>query len=96
MERSRDNMLAFLDCLVEREVDGTFNTSIYRKPTHTDQYLLFDSCHPLEHTLGVIRTLVYRADTVCSTECRVQSEKTHIKEALRKCGYPNWAFGEPE
>ena len=55
--------------------------------------MLFDSCHPLKHKLGVIRTLEYRADTVCSTKCRVQSEKTHIKNALKKCGYPMWAFG---
>ncbi len=63
-EFCKDNKLAFVDCLVEREVNGSFSTSVYHKPTHTDQYLLFDSCHPLEHKLGVIRTLEYRADSL--------------------------------
>lgn len=29
----------------------------YKKVTHTDQYLLFYSHHPLVHKLGVIRNL---------------------------------------
>lgn len=38
--------LAFLDCPVHIEGDGSLNIRIYRKPTHTD------SLHPLEHKLG--------------------------------------------
>ncbi len=41
-ECSNNNKLAFLDCLIQREVDGSFSTSVYRKPTHTDHYLLFE------------------------------------------------------
>ena len=46
------------------------------------RYLLFDSHHPLEHKLGVIRTLNQRADTVPTTA-------EHIRGALKICGCQN-------
>lgn len=55
--RGRSNNLAFLDCAIYIEKDRSLHIGVYRKPTHADQYLLFDSHHPLEHKLGVIRTL---------------------------------------
>ncbi|CAH3046527.1 unnamed protein product [Pocillopora meandrina] len=45
-ETEKDNKLAFLDTAVLREPDGRLTTSVYRKPTHTDQYLAYDSHHP--------------------------------------------------
>ncbi|XP_072030175.1 uncharacterized protein [Amphiura filiformis] len=91
-ESSKDNRLAFLDCLVQVNPDNTLSTTVYRKPTHTDQYLQFGSHHPLVHKLGVIRTLYHRADTIISEESDVQKEKDHIRSALQQCGYPDWAF----
>ena len=46
METEEDNKLAFLDTAVLREPDGRLTTSVYWKPTHTDQYLAYDSPHP--------------------------------------------------
>ena len=43
METENNNKLAFLDTAVSREPDGRLTTSVYRKPTHTDQYLAYDS-----------------------------------------------------
>ncbi|XP_072051687.1 uncharacterized protein [Amphiura filiformis] len=91
-ESSKDNRLAFLDCLVQVNPDNTLSTTVYRKPTHTDQYLQFGSHHPLVHKLGVIRTLYHRADTIISEESDVQKEKDHVRSALQQCGYPDWAF----
>ena len=42
METEKDNKLAFLDTTILREPDGRLTTSVYRKPTHTDQYLAHD------------------------------------------------------
>uniref|UniRef100_A0A8C6TVG8 Ribonuclease A-domain domain-containing protein n=1 Tax=Neogobius melanostomus TaxID=47308 RepID=A0A8C6TVG8_9GOBI len=58
-----NNRLAFLDCDVSIGSNGQLQTEVYRKPTHADQYLLFDSNHLLQHKLGVIRTLQHRTST---------------------------------
>ena len=91
-EPCKDNKLPFLDCLISVESDGTLSTTVYRKPTHTEQYLQFDSHHPLIHKLGVIRTLQYRADTIITDSDQIPKEKDHITGSLKNCGYPNWAF----
>ena len=84
--------LPYLDSLSKAEDDGSFSSTVYRKPTHTDQYLQFGSHHPLVHKLGVIRTLNYRADTVITSVDEQRKEKQHVAAALRNCGYPGWAF----
>ena len=91
-EECVDDNLAFLDCHVHLNPDGSLNSTVYRKPTHTDHYLQFDSHHPLIHKLGVIRTLHYRANTVISNPQDIAEEKDHIHQSLGNCGYPEWAF----
>ena len=62
------------------------------KPTHTDQYLVFDFHHPLEHKLSVVRTLFHRTETVVTTPEDKDSELKHVKTALKRCGYQEWSF----
>ncbi|XP_041430610.1 LOW QUALITY PROTEIN: uncharacterized protein LOC121397622 [Xenopus laevis] len=91
-EDVHENKLAFLDCLICIQEGGNLKTEVYRKPTHTDQYLLFDSHHPLEHKLGVIRTLHHRAECVATDTESKDKEQKHLRGALKACGYPDWAF----
>ena len=63
LEDVRGDSQPVLDCAVHTEEGRSLNIEIYRKPTHTNQYLLFNSHHPLEHKLGVIRTLNHWAET---------------------------------
>ena len=89
----KDGQLPFLDTLVKRQSDGSLQVSVYRKPTHTDQYLAFDSYHPLEHKLSVVRMLFHRAETVVITPEDKDSELKHVKTALKCCGYhEEWSF----
>ena len=40
--------------LISRDDTRQLSFQVYRKPTHTEQYLSFSSHHPLQHKLGVI------------------------------------------
>ena len=46
-EEESDGEIAFLDTKIIRKPDGSIKLDIYRKPTHTNQYLQFSSYHPL-------------------------------------------------
>ena len=81
-----------LDTKTKRDPSGKFTFSVYRKPTHTDQYLQFSSNQPLQHKLGVIRTLYHRAQTLCSTEEAKLQEIDHIKRVLTVSGYTKSAW----
>jgi hypothetical protein len=59
-EEEDNNQLAFLDILLTRTDDGTINTQVYRKKTHTDQILNFNSNHPTQHKISCIRSLFNR------------------------------------
>ena len=58
-----DGSLPFLDTLVTAKGDGSLSTSIYRKPTHTNQYLQWDSHHAIANKYSVINSLLHRAKT---------------------------------
>ena len=89
VEKEVDGQLPFLDLLISRDSDGSISTSVYRKPTHTDQYLHFSSHHPTSHKRSVVRTLFSRASTHCSSLLERTEEESHLHQALCKNGYPN-------
>ena len=77
-------------------VDGSLSITVYRKPTHTDQYLQWDSHHNLSAKFSVINTLSHRAQTVYSNPELLKWEKEHLRKALTKCKYPKWALDKVE
>ena len=76
--------------------DGTLTTSVYRKLTHTNQYLQWDSHHSISAKYSVISTLYHRAKEVCSTNQQLKEEHEQIKQALTFCRYPYWALNRVE
>ena len=60
--------IPFLDALISHTEDGKVKVQVYRKATHTDQYLNFSSHHLLNHKLGVICTLYDCCDNIVTEE----------------------------
>ena len=87
-DNKEDGSIPFLDTIVKPEADGSLSITVYRKPTHTDQYLQWDSHHHLSAKFSVIQTLSHRASTMCSNPQLLQKEKDHLRKALTKCNYP--------
>ena len=65
-DNKEDGSTLFLDTIVKPEADGTLSMTVYRKPTHTDQYLQWDSHHHLAAKFSIIHTLSHRTKTICS------------------------------
>ena len=86
-----DGSLPFLDILITPDEEGKLVTSVYRKPTHTDQYLQWDSQHPISAKYSVVGTLYHRAKTISSNNEKLQQEDDHLTRALGDCNYPRWA-----
>jgi len=63
-EVETESGLAFLDTNTRRTVEGKITVDIYRKPTHTDRYLDYQSYHPTGHKRSVAMTLFHRAVNV--------------------------------
>ena len=91
-EKEASGQIPFLDTLIIRKPDGLVKLLVYRKVTHTDQYLNFASHHLLFHKLGVVRTLLDRIDRIVTEDEDKQNEEATVKKALSKCGYPSWSF----
>ena len=52
--------IPFLDTLVKPGADNSLSIRVYCRPTHTDQYLQWDSHHNLADMYSVISTLTHR------------------------------------
>ena len=78
--------------LITPDQNGRLNTSVYRKVTHTDQYLHWDSHHAISSNYSVVGTLFHRARTVCSTPGGLQKEMKHLHQSLSRFNYPDWAI----
>ncbi len=81
--------------LITSKTNGSLKFSVYRKPTHTDQYLQFNSHQPMEHKMGVIRMLTHRANTIITEEEDKEEEVQHIKKVLSIASYSKLAWQAP-
>ena len=95
VQRNQENgAIPFLDTLVKPEADNSLSIRVSCKPTHTDQYLQWDSHYNLAAKYSVIGTLTHRAKFVCTTPELLNEELQHLKEALARCTYPRWAINK--
>ena len=88
IELDENQHLPFLDTITARS-NGRVTVDIYKKPTHTDKYLHYDSHHSIQHKLSVLNTLLDRAEKIPSTNKGKRRERKHIFKVVKDNGYPS-------
>ena len=66
---------------------GEIQTTICRKPTHTDRLLDQSSHNPTSHKATTIRTLTRRAQLVCDSPDSLQDETDYLNNVFSKNNY---------
>ena len=89
--------LSFLNTLT-KPTPNSIESTVHRKPTHTDRYLDYNSNHPISAKLSVIHTVILRAKQVCSTPEFIAKEMDHLHKGLQDNHYPTQPFqqGKPK
>ena len=87
METESNKRISFLDIQVQRE-NNNFITSVFRKKTHTDRYLNYNSHHHPGVLAGVVKCLRLKAANIWDHECE-QAEVSHLKQIFQANGYPS-------
>ena len=82
MEIENNSKIAFLDTSVYREPDGRLTTCVYKKPTHTDQYLAYDSHRPQSAKRGIAKCLYDAAKRLVAKPSVIAGEKKHLSSVL--------------
>ena len=86
MEEESNGELAFLDTLLKRN-NGEISVLVYRKPTHTDQYLHYSSHQQRSCKESVASSLFNRAHSIITNKYDLDKENTRIKQVLKENGY---------
>ena len=77
------------DTTILREPDGQLTTSVYRKPTHTDQYLAYDSHHPRSVKRGIVKCLTsapkVSSHVVFKSETTLRPQLVQPKDDQKSC-----------
>ena len=81
-----DGMISFLDVQVERR-SNKICTSVFRKNTHIDRYINFNSHHHQRTLTGVVKCLKNRADRICHSSTKNQ-KMTHLQWVFEANGFP--------
>ncbi len=95
MEQELHEKLPFLDTLVTRN-NGSLLINVYRKRTHTDRYLDYNSHHDKQHKISTAQNVLHRAVTLLNTTEGKQKEQKHVTNALVSNGYPRKFLQEVE
>ena len=86
METEKDNKIVFLHLSVTREPYRRLTTSVYRKPTQTNQYSAHDSHHPQSVRRSIVKCLYDRTKRLAK-KTSVIKEKRHLSSVLVSNGF---------
>jgi predicted GIY-YIG superfamily endonuclease len=79
--------LPFLDVKVIKQ-RTKFETTVYKKKTHTGQLLHWTSCQAKKYKISLIRTLTFRALNICSSKQLLEEQCNLIEKTMIQNGYP--------
>ncbi len=79
VEESINHSLSFLDCLVRKNSDCSFSTTVYRKPTYTGLMLNFCSVCPVFWKRGLVKCLLNRAYKICSSTSLFDEQVAYLR-----------------
>ena len=86
MEEESNGELAFLDTLLKLN-NGQISVLVYRKLTHTDQYLHYSSHHQTNCKESVVSSLFNREYSIITNKDDLHKENARIKQVLKENGY---------
>ena len=86
-EPDQEGALPFLNTLVSPGPNNTLITSVYRMPTHTDQYLYWNSNHFIIAKYSVFNTLAHGVKVVSTNLQALNKKMEHIRKALQPCSF---------
>ena len=90
IEYEKEDKLPFLDILVMKKKSGTLATKIYRKETHTNRYLNYESYHSQQQKQGIIISLLNRLAKLITDSKDFNEEKEMLRRTLEDNNYPHW------
>ena len=92
--QEEQNTLSFLDALFIGDGEN-LNTAVYRKDTHNDLYLHWNSFAPISYKRGTLKSLISRGYMVCSNEIPLEKELQHLEHVFHKInGYIWWVIDQ--
>ena len=90
MEKQLKNEINFLNIKIKRDdLNSTFITSTYRKPTFTGVMLNWNSLTSIRYKTGLIKCLLDRSNKICSKDEQKVVEMQQLRDLLLKNNYPN-------
>ena len=78
----------FLDTTISIK-NGKISTDLYRKPTHSPQYLLPSSTHPPHCVKNIPFSLAYRLRRICSEDETFERRLLELQDLLKERCYKN-------
>ena len=86
MEEENNGELVFLHTLLKGN-NGEISVLVYRKPTHTVQYLHYSFHHQTSCKESVVSSLFNRAYSIITNKDDLHKENVRIKQMLKENEY---------
>ena len=83
-EFENEKSIPFLDVLIMYTENGQKETTVYRKPTHTNVYIHWNSYAPVTWKYVTVQILVKRAYSLCSNQNLLNDELNFLQQILCK------------